>query len=249
MKGVVELLKAIGIWLLILAPTVGVGLIARNVWPSLVALPIAGVGLIALAVWAALVFLGAEERARKAEATLDSTLMSGEQVVARAVQHRVFALFRRRMVIAITGSRILTVQRGLLGGFKMADMQWKDLKDVRLEQNILEGLCGSNLAFDSLLLGHPGIAVDGVPHQTAASMYAKAQYEEQAWEEKRRVRSLEETRAASGGVTIGAMDGAGGGASSDRMVEEIRKAKELLDSGAVSDTEFQEMKAKILGRA
>ena len=33
------------------------------------------------------------------------------------------------------------------------------------------------------------------------------------------------------------------------MIEEIRKAKELLDSGAVSDTEFQEMKAKILGRA
>ena len=77
---------------------------------------------------------------------------------------------------------------------------------------------------------------------------AKAQYEEQAWEEKRRVRGLEETRAASGGVSIGAMDRAGG-VSGDRMVEEIRKAKELLDSGAVSDAEFQEMKAKILGRA
>ena len=97
MKGVIELLKAIGIWLLISLVTVGVGLIA-------------------LAVWAALVFLGAEERARKAEATLKSTLMTGEQVTAQAVQHRVFALFRRRMVIAITSSRILTVQRGLLGG-------------------------------------------------------------------------------------------------------------------------------------
>ena len=230
MKGVVELLKAIGIWLLISVLTVGVGLIA-------------------VAVWAALVFLGAEERAAKAQATLDSTLMTGEQVVARAIQHRVFALFRRRMVIAITGSRILTVQRGLFGGFKMADMQWKDLKDVRLEQNILDNLCGSNLAFDSLLLGHPGIAVDGVPTQAASAMYAKAQYEEQAWEEKRRVRGLEETRAASGGVSIGAMGGVGGGAPTDRMVEEIKRAKELLDSGAVSDAEFQEMKAKILGRA
>lgn len=230
MKGIVELLKAIGIWLLVSVLTVGVGLIA-------------------VAVWAGLVFIGAEGRAEKARATLKSTLMTGEQVIAEAVQHRVFALFRRRMVIAITSSRILTVQRGLLGGFKMADMQWKDLKDVRLEQNILDSLCGSNLAFDSLLLGHPGIAVDGVPCQAATAMYAKAQYEEQAWEEKRRVRGLEETRAASGGVTIGASDGVGGSSGGDRMVEEIRKAKDLLDAGAISDSEFQEMKAKILGRA
>lgn len=231
MKGVVELLKAIGIWLLISVVTFGVGLVA-------------------VAVWAALVFLGAEERAQKADATLKSTLMTGEQVVAQAIQHRVFALFRRRTVIAITSSRILTVQRGLLGGFKMADMQWKDLKDVRLDQNILDSLCGSNLAFDSLIQGRAGIVVDGVPSQAASTMYAKAQYEEQAWEEKRRVRGLEETRAASGGVSIGAgLDGASGGGGSDRMVEEIRKAKELLDAGAISDAEFQEMKAKILGRA
>lgn len=230
MKGVVSLLQAIGIWLVVLILTFGVGTLA-------------------LAVWAALVFLGAEARAAKADATLDKTLMAGETVIARALQHRVFALFRRRTAIAITSSRILTVQRGLLGGFKMADMQWKDLKDVRLEQNILDNLCGSNLAFDSLLLGHAAIAVDGVPSEAASGMYAKAQYEEQAWEEKRRVRGLEETRAASGGVTIGAGDGAGSGASGDRMVEEIRRAKTLLDEGAVSDAEFQEMKAKILGRA
>lgn len=228
MKGVVSLLQAIGIWLLIVLLSLGVGLIP-------------------LAIWAALVFLGAADRAAKANETLDKTLMTGETVAARAVQHRAFALFKRRAIIAITSSRILTVQRGLLGGFKMADMQWKDLKDVRFDQNILDSVCGSNLAFASLDPAHPGIAVDGVPCEAASTMYAKAQYEEQAWEEKRRVRGLEETRAASGGVMIGGGDGAGSGA--DRMVEEIRKAKELLDSGAVSDAEFQEMKAKILGRA
>ena len=227
MKGVISLLQAMGIWLLVSVLTVGIGTLA-------------------LLVWALLVFMGAEARAAKAQATLDRTLMTGETVVARAIQHRVFALFRRRAVIAITSSRIITVQRGLLGGFKMADMQWKDLKDVRLEENILEGMCGANLAFDGLGAS-PGVYVDGVPTDPAAQMYAKAQFEEQAWEEKRRVRGLEETRAASGGVTVGM--GAGGGAAPDQMVEEIKKAKALLDDGAISDTEFQEMKAKILGRA
>jgi hypothetical protein len=226
MKGVIRLLQAIGIWLAAVVITFGVGSLA-------------------LIAWALLVFLGAESREAKALATLERTLMSGETVVARALQQRVFALFRRRAVIAITSSRILTIQRGLFGGFRMADMQWKDLKDARLEENILTQMCGANLAFDGL--AQPGVYVDGVPSAAAAAMYAKAQFEEQAWEEKRRVRGLEETRAASGGVTIGA--GAAGGEAGERMVEEIRKAKELLDAGAVSDAEFQEMKAKILGRA
>ena len=229
MKGVIRLLQAIGIWLVISVVTLGVGTLV-------------------LIVWALLVFLGAEDRAAKAEAILERTLMAGETVAARALQHRVFALFRRRALIAITSSRILVIQRGLLGGFTMADMQWKDLKDVRLDENILPGMCGANLAFDSLG-GSPGVYLDGAPSEPAAKMYAKAQFEEQAWEEKRRVRGLEETRAASGGVSIGAMGGSGGGAGSERMVEEIAKAKALLDSGAVSDAEFQEMKAKILGRA
>jgi hypothetical protein len=65
------------------------------------------------------------------------------------------------------------------------------------------------------------------------------------------VRGLEETRAASGGVSIGGgLDGGvGGGGGTERMVAEIERAKDLLDQGAISDAEFQEMKAKILGRA
>lgn len=35
----------------------------------------------------------------------------------------------------------------------------------------------------------------------------------------------------------------------NRMLEEIAAAKGLLDAGAISDVEFQEMKAKILAAA
>lgn len=227
MKGVGRLAAAIGLWLAICVLSIGIGLIP-------------------LAIWALLVFTGAEARAAKADALLERTLMSGETIFARGLQHRVFALFQRRRVIAITSSRILAIQRGLIGGFRMADMQWKDLKDVRLDENVLAGLCGSNLAFDHSTQPAFNIAVDGLPSGAAAEMYARAQYEEQAWEEKRRVRGLEEMRAQSGGVTVGTSGP--GGSGGEKIVDEIQRAKALLDDGAISDAEFQEMKAKILGR-
>lgn len=227
MKGLINLAVAVGIWLAISVLTLGFGLIA-------------------LAIWALLVFLGAEGRAAKAQAQLDHTLMTGEAILAQALQHRVFALFSRRRILAITTSRIVTIQRGLIGGFKMADMQWKDLKDVRIEQNILEGICGANLAFDHLSQPALAVAIDGVPSAAAAQMYARAQYEEQAWEEKRRVRTLEEMRAQAGGVTVGMAGSAEGGGG---ILDEIERAKALLESGAISDAEFQEMKSKILARA
>lgn len=229
MKGIAHLAAAVGIWLAVSVLSIGFGLIP-------------------LAIWALLVFVGAEGRAAKAQAQLERILMTGETLIVAAPQHRVFALFKRRAVLAITSSRVLTLQRGLIGGFRMVDMQWKDLKDVRIEQNILDQLCGSNLAFDHLSQPQMAVAVDGVPSEVATAMYGRGQSEEQAWEEKRRIRGLEEMRAQAGGVTVGTMTDAGGGGS-ERIVDDIQRAKSLLDSGAISDAEFQEMKAKILGRA
>jgi hypothetical protein len=227
MKGITHLAAAVGIWLAVCVLSIGFGLIP-------------------LAIWALLVFVGAEGRAARAQAQLERTLMTGETLIAAATQHRVFALFKRRAVLAITSSRVLTLQRGLIGGFRMVDMQWKDLKDVRIEQNILDQMCGSNLAFDHLTQPQLAVAVDGIPSEIATTMYARSQSEEQAWEEKRRIRSLEEMRAQAGGVTVGTTGDSGG---AERVVDDIQRAKSLLDSGAISDAEFQEMKAKILGRA
>lgn len=230
MKGVAEIAKAVGIW-------------------ALVVLLSFGLGAVALAVWAWLVFAGAETRAAKAAASLRTTLMPEEQLIEQAVQHRAFALFSRRALAAITSSRILVMRRGLLGGFRMADIQWKDLKDATIEQNVLDGLCGSNLKFLHLNPGAPPIGVDGVPSAVASQMYSRAQAEEQAWEEKRRVRGIEETRAASGGVYVNTPHGAGAATAApagSRVLAEIEKAKALLDAGVITDAEFQEMKAKIL---
>lgn len=232
MKGIIHIALAIAVWFAAIVFTLGFALFA-------------------LGLWAVLVFTGAERRAAKASETLQSTLMPEEQLLEHAIQHRAFALFMRRQVVAITNSRILVIRRGLLGGFTMSDIQWKDLTDATIEQNVLEEICGSNLRFQHLNAKAPQLIVDGVRVGVASKIYAKAQYEEQAWEEKRRVRGIEEIRAAAGGVVVNnapATDPKSAGGS-NRMLEEIKKAKELLDIGAVSDAEFQEMKAKILANA
>ncbi|OJY64306.1 MAG: hypothetical protein BGP16_00555 [Sphingobium sp. 66-54] len=209
-------------------------------------------GIFPFAVLAFFTFYGAAARVAKASDRLSSTLMEDEDLQAEALQHRVFALFHRRAIVGITNSRVVVVQRGLLGGFKMLDIQWKDLEDVTLEENVLPSLCGSNLKFKHSNKGTAQIEVKGVESDVASVIYSKSQSQEQAWEEKRRIRRIEEVRAAAGGVVVNsgpvpvaASQGAGG----NRMLEEITKAKALLDAGAISDAEFQEMKAKILAAA
>ena len=176
--------------------------------------------------------------------------MPDEQIVAQAIQHRSFAFLHRRKLLTITSSRILCLSRGLLGGFKMVDIQWKELADCRIEQNVLQGIYGSNLNFGHLNEGVGRIEVNGIPSAAASTIYARAQFEEQAWDEKRRVRQLEEKRAASGGVFVSnsPSEASKSHQTGNTMIDEIQKAKQLLDTGVVTDAEFQEMKAKILGR-
>ena len=207
-----------------------------------------GIALIPLGILLFLIFVGAETRAAKAAKIISTTLMADEAIVTQGIQHRIFALMSRRVTLAITNSRIIIVRRGLIGGFKMSDIQWKDLKDARMEQNVLDSICGSNLSFQHFNAGAGWMNVDGIDSDVAATIYSRAQSEEQQWEEKRRVRAMEEVRAAAGGVTVhtGHAPGAPAAPTGNRMLAEITEAKKLLDGGVISDAEFQEMKSKIL---
>lgn len=238
MKGVLQITLFIAFWTLALALTL-----------VIFALPF-------LVLHLCLLFIDANGRAKRALLRLDKTLMKGEEIVAKDVQVRAFAFWKRRAVVGITSSRMIILQRGMFGGFHMSDIQWKDLDDVRLEQNVLPDLCGSNIVFKHLKPNTPLMFVDGVPERTASTIYAHAQAEEQAWEEKRRVRHMEEVRAASGGITLGQIPMAAAAApasapptqSADATLADLERAKRLLDMGAISDAEFNEMKAKILAR-
>lgn len=240
MIALLKILFFIIFWLIVLVLPLGSG-------EPLLFVPV----LIFFAFYCWMVFSGGEKRAAKARAKLDGALIKGETVAATGLQKRVFALFSRRELIAITSSRLVQIRRSILGGFNMKDYQWKDLQDVTLSENTIPGLSGSKLVFHTHTGGQP-IVIDGVPSAVATEIYAFAQAKEQEWEEKNRIRELENRRAASGAtvVSMGAMGAADTkGPAGDDIFERLQKAKALFDSGAISDAEYQELKSKVLSGA
>ena len=210
--------------------------------------------VITLTIYYFLVFKESKNRSRKAMEKLDGTLMKDEKIIHKGIDKRPFALFSRRSVFAVTNSRIINLQRGLIGGYTMRDYQWKDLKDAKISENVLPDICGSTLTFTfsqfPWIMVYPDL-------KTASDIYKVAQLQEQAWEEKRRIREMEETRAQAGGISIGntaTPSPTGSTSNNDKsmstsdIADELLKIKELLDKGILSDVEFQEMKSKILSR-
>lgn len=198
--------------------------------------------------------LGADEdpRVQAALEQLNGLLVPGETLQAYAVQSRLFALTKRRLLVGASTGRLLVLHRNLVGGFRLADLRWQDLKDVKL--NV--GIFGADLTVTTLdqadLASQDRTAgvllLTGLRKTQAQSVYRICQAQEQQWREKRRVRDLEELRAKSGGLQLGASVGGVGGAgvASGDAVERLKAAKDMLANGLITDAEFEAIKAKVV---
>ena len=189
----------------------------------------------------------------RALATLQGLLTAGETLEAWAVQHRLFALTHRRVCIAATSGRFISLNRRLLGGYESADIRWQDLKETRISAGILAAdLTLTAQASSDLNIGAEVNRVwtfAGLRKDQAQAIYRICQQHDQVWREKRRIRELEELRAKSGGVQIGGgqslSTGEGAGAESEPS-RRLRQAREMLDAKLISDSEFESIKAKIV---
>jgi hypothetical protein len=187
-------------------------------------------------------------------ATLRGLLTSGETLEAWAVQHRLFALTHRRVCIAATSGRFISLTRRLLGGYESADIRWQDLKETRISAGILAAdLTLIAQASSDLNIGSEVNRVwtfSGLRKDQAQALYRICQQHDQVWREKRRIRELEELRAKSGSVQIGSGQGAYSGAEDaggeSEPVRRLRQAREMLDAKLISDSEFESIKAKIV---
>jgi hypothetical protein len=190
----------------------------------------------------------------RALGTLKALLTTDETLEAWAMQHRLFALTHRRVCIAATSGRFISLSRRLLGGYESADIRWQDLKETRIRAGIiaadltLVAQTSSDLNIGSEI--NRVWTFEGLRKDQAQAIYRICQQHDQVWREKRRVRELEELRAKSGGVQIGsgassysATDSAGAESEPSRR---LRQAREMLDAKLISDAEFESIKAKIV---
>lgn len=195
-----------------------------------------------------------DEDLREAHHTLQSMLIPGESVLALAAQRRLFALSHRRVIVAATSGRLLGISRGLVGGFTSVDLRWQDLKSVQVKAGVfgsdlsVTGAMQADLATDSSVVT---LLFDGLRKDEAQAVYRICQAQEQAWREKRRLRELEELRAQSGGfqpaIDLRPSAQADSACEADPM-ERLQRAKKLLDRGLISDSEYETVKARIVGQ-
>src|SRR3984885_6263629 len=153
---------------------------------------------------------------------LRSVLIPTETLEAWAVQHRLFALTHRRVLVAATSGRLIMITRHLISGFDVSDIRWQDLEEVTLRVGILAAdlAIRAGKAADLASQGSSGsrrLDFVGLRKTQAQAVYRICQAQDQAWREKRRVRELEELRARSGGIQVSSgpvpMASAGGGGS------------------------------------
>jgi hypothetical protein len=183
---------------------------------------------------------------------LRSILIPTETLEAWAVQHRLYALTHRRVLVGATSGRLIMITRHLIGGFDVTDMRWQDLEEVTLRVGIvaadLSVRCGraADLASEGAS-GSRRLDFVGLRKEQAQAVYRICQAQDQAWREKRRVRELEELRARSGGIQVGAGPVSMGSASAggSDAVRRLQEAKQMLDAKLITDAEYEAIKAKI----
>ena len=184
---------------------------------------------------------------------LRAVLIEVETLLAWAAQRRIFALLRRREIIAATSGRFIALRRGLFGGFELTDLRWQDLRDAKVRVGIL----GADLTLTAggqsdLATGGGGsrvLSYQGFEKDETEEIYRIAQSQDQSWREKRRIRELDELRARSGGVQLGASGlaptGALGAPAAD-IVTRLQQAKQMLDAKLISDSEYEAIKARVI---
>src|SRR5258705_463681 len=168
-------------------------------------------------------------------ATLQGLVTSGETLEAWAAQRRIYALTHRRVCIAATSGRFISLQRRLFGGYDSADIRWQDLKETRISAGIIAAdLTLVAQSSSDLNIGAEVNRIwsfEGLNKNQAQAMYRICQQHDQVWREKRRVRELEELRAKSGGVQIsGGQAGYGGtdaAGTESEPTRRLRQAREM----------------------
>jgi len=169
-------------------------------------------------------------------------LTSGEEVVYVAVQKPLMSLSPDSIIL--TNKRFIVYHPTLLGGASFQDHIWRDLHDARLNEGII------NAAITMRTIQNQIISIESLPKAQARRLYSFAQEMEEKVREERRMREMEEKRAAAGGIILqgGLPTAAQAPAQQEDPVQKLKKLKDMLDAGLITAQEYEAKKTDILSR-
>lgn len=171
-------------------------------------------------------------------------LTNGEEILYIAVQKRLVSFSPDSVVL--TNKRFIVYRPTLLGGANFQDYIWRDLHDARLT----EGIINSTITLQTVKAQL--ISVGDLPKAQARKLYAFAQEMEEKVLEERRTRDMEEKRAGAGGIILqGGLPTASTPApvrQEDDSMQKLKKLKDMLDAGLITEQEYETKKADILSK-
>ena len=190
-------------------------------------------------------FLGDEQdpsAVAKMVAKAKDLLTSGEQIEYIAVQKKPLVNIAPDGIL-LTNKRFMIVRPKLLG-MTFQDYIWRDIGNVHMSEQMLTA------TITCAVTGGAPLKIDSIPKKQARKIYGIAQEKEERVREERRMRDMEEKRAAAGGITIA---GPGHGSAvaapaADDPMAVLGKLKSMLEAGLIQPQEYEAKKAEILAR-
>jgi hypothetical protein len=171
-------------------------------------------------------------------------LTKNEEIVYIAIQNTPIVNIAPDAFV-LTNRRFVLYQPKVLGRLDFEDFIWRDLTDVKLK----EGIFGATITMQTVK-GRV-LKLEYIPKPQARKLYARAQEMEERVLEERRIREMDEKRAAAGGVVIQspmptAQSAVAGG--SDDPITRLQKLKQMLDSGLITSGEYESKRASIVSQ-
>lgn len=197
----------------------------------------------------------------RAEEQLATLLLPEEAIIGLAIQARIYALFTRRGLVAVTTGRLIYIDRSIFGGYQMFGMRWQDIKDVKMRVGIFYSAIdirySSNLSDTAINEANFRLfSASGLVTEPAQAIYRECQAQEQSWREKRRVRAIEEMRAKAGGVQIANTinplgfqtppDARDPSLIADNFTLKLTQARDMKSQGLITDSEYEAIKARVV---
>jgi hypothetical protein len=185
-----------------------------------------------------------EATVQKVLSKVSDILTRGEEIRYIAVQQRPLHMNFAPESIVLTNKRFIRYKPKMLGGADFQDHIWRDLGEATMS----EGLTGATLSLTTV--EGTKLKVDYLPKAQARKLYRVAQEMEEEMRDSRRVRELEEARAAAGGITMQSATAPQPSVPAtqpvDDPVERLKKLKAMLAAGLIEQDEFDAKKAEIL---